>query len=111
MRWITREHVKVDRVACSWLIRHFIDPEAAFVFVPVDQVLAIAEQEGAIPSRSPTSVTSRTPFSWRWCSDGLKPWRPVRTRTTDASSTTGWTLACRAALANQRVKQTHARHA
>lgn len=36
MRWITRERVKVDRVACPWLIRHFIDPEAEFVFLPQD---------------------------------------------------------------------------
>ena len=34
MRWITREKVKVDRVACPWLIRKFIDPEAEFVFLP-----------------------------------------------------------------------------
>lgn len=36
MKWITREHVKVDRVACPWLIQHFIDPEAEFVFLPRD---------------------------------------------------------------------------
>ena len=36
MRWITREHVKVDRVACPWLIRKFIDPLAEFVFLPHD---------------------------------------------------------------------------
>lgn len=34
MRWVTREHIKVDRVACPWLIRNFIDPEAEFVFLP-----------------------------------------------------------------------------
>ena len=34
MRWITREHIKVDRVACPWLIRKFIDPNAEFVFLP-----------------------------------------------------------------------------
>src|SRR4051812_3254634 len=49
MKWITREHVKVDRVACPWLIRKFIDPEAEFLFVPADRVLALAEHEGAIP--------------------------------------------------------------
>jgi hypothetical protein len=36
MKWITREHIKVDRVACPWLIRHFIDPDAEFVFLPQD---------------------------------------------------------------------------
>lgn len=49
MKWVTREHVKVDRVACPWLIRKFVDPEAEFLFVPRDQVLATAEREGAIP--------------------------------------------------------------
>jgi hypothetical protein len=38
MKWITREHVKVDRVACPWLIRNFIDPAAEFVFLPHDTV-------------------------------------------------------------------------
>jgi hypothetical protein len=36
MKWITREKVKVDRVACPWLIRRFIDPEAEFVFLPIE---------------------------------------------------------------------------
>lgn len=49
MKWITREKVKVDRVACPWLIRKFVDPEAQFLFVPNDQVLAVAEREGATP--------------------------------------------------------------
>ncbi len=39
MKWITRERVKVDRVACPWLIRKFIDPQAEFLFVPRDKVL------------------------------------------------------------------------
>lgn len=49
MKWVTREHVKVDRVACPWLIRKFVDPPAEFVFVPADQVAAVAQREGAIP--------------------------------------------------------------
>jgi hypothetical protein len=49
MKWITRERVKVDRVACPWLIRKLVDPEAEFLFVPREQVLEIAAQEGAIP--------------------------------------------------------------
>ena len=39
MKWITRERVKVDRVACPWLIKKFVDQEAEFVFVPADQVM------------------------------------------------------------------------
>ncbi len=49
MKWITREHVKVDRVACPWLIRKFIDPKAEFLFVPADKVIEVAEKEKAIP--------------------------------------------------------------
>ncbi|MBI3010884.1 MAG: chromate resistance protein [Candidatus Omnitrophica bacterium] len=49
MKWVTRERVKVDRVACPWLIKKFIDPGAAFLFVPAERVLQVAKQEGAIP--------------------------------------------------------------
>ncbi|MHB1134827.1 MAG: chromate resistance protein ChrB domain-containing protein [Chloroflexota bacterium] len=49
MKWITREHVKVDRVACPWLIEKFVDPEAQFLFAPLDQVAIVAQQEDAIP--------------------------------------------------------------
>ena len=49
MKWVTRERVKVDRVACPWLIKKFVDPDAEFLFVPPDQVLAVAEREGATP--------------------------------------------------------------
>lgn len=49
MQWITRERVKVDRVACPWLIRHFVDQDTEFLFVPADQVLREAERLGAIP--------------------------------------------------------------
>ena len=49
MKWITRERVKVDRVACPWLIRKFIDPEAEFLFVPAEEVMEVAEREGAVP--------------------------------------------------------------
>ena len=47
MRWITRENVKVDRVACPWLITRFVDAEAEFLFVPESELLARAEVEGA----------------------------------------------------------------
>ena len=49
MKWITREHVKVDRVACPWLIRKFVDPQAEFLFAPAGQVMEIAAREGATP--------------------------------------------------------------
>ena len=49
MKWVTRENVQVDRVACPWLIRKFVDPKAEFLFVPADQVMAVAEREGATP--------------------------------------------------------------
>ncbi len=49
MKWITREKVKVDRVACPWLIRKFVDPNAEFLFVPADRVMAMAKSEQAIP--------------------------------------------------------------
>ena len=48
MKWVTREKVKVDRVACPWLIKRFIDPEAELLFVPREAVLEVAEREGAI---------------------------------------------------------------
>jgi hypothetical protein len=49
MKWITRERVKVDRVACPWLIKKFVDQEAEFVFVPADRVMEEAKRLGAIP--------------------------------------------------------------
>ncbi|MGO8704440.1 MAG: chromate resistance protein ChrB domain-containing protein [Candidatus Brocadiia bacterium] len=49
MKWITRENVHVDRVACPWLIRKFIDPQAQFIFVPSDKVAEVAAREGATP--------------------------------------------------------------
>jgi len=49
MKWITREHVKVDRVACPWLIRQFVDPDAEFHFVPAEQVIPEAKRLNATP--------------------------------------------------------------
>jgi hypothetical protein len=48
-KWVTREHPKIDRIACPWLIRRFVDPNAEFVYVPKDQVLVVAQQTGGIP--------------------------------------------------------------
>jgi hypothetical protein len=53
MLWITRSHVHVDRVACPWLITRFIDNEAEFLFVPVNQIEKIAKEEEAIPFDAP----------------------------------------------------------
>jgi len=49
MKWITRSHVHVDRVACPWLIKRFVDNEAEFIFAPPSQVMTVAEQTGATP--------------------------------------------------------------
>jgi len=47
MKWVTRENASVDRIACPWLIRRFIDPGAEFLYVPRDEVLETAKREGA----------------------------------------------------------------
>jgi hypothetical protein len=49
MKWITREHPRVDRVACPWLIEKFVDKQAEFIYVPTDQVASEAEKRGATP--------------------------------------------------------------
>jgi len=49
MKWVTRERPKIDRLACPWLIRRFIDPEAEILYAPAAKVLAVAKSEGAIP--------------------------------------------------------------
>ena len=49
MKWITRANVKVDRVACPWLIRTFVDRDAEFLFAPVGEVDSVARKTGAIP--------------------------------------------------------------
>jgi hypothetical protein len=49
MKWVTRERARVDRIACPWLISRFIDKAPTFLFVPVDQVMTVAEREGATP--------------------------------------------------------------
>lgn len=49
MKWVTREHAMVDRIACPWLIKNFVDKDAQFLFVPAEKVLEVAKKEGAIP--------------------------------------------------------------
>lgn len=53
MKWITRQNIKVDRVACPWLIRRFIDPQAKFLFVGESQLLETAARENATPFDAP----------------------------------------------------------
>ncbi len=48
-KWVTRERPKIDRIACPWLIRRFIDPNASFLYVPPGDVLSAAAKTGAVP--------------------------------------------------------------
>jgi rhodanese-related sulfurtransferase len=48
-RWVTREHPKIDRIACPWLISRFVHPLGEFIYVPPNDVLAVAKEKGAIP--------------------------------------------------------------
>jgi len=78
MQWVTREHPKIDRIACPWLIRRFIEPEAEFLYVPTDQVLAVAAKTGAkpydIPGAEPFAHDDFTPTTSRSRS---QHWHPV----------------------------------
>ncbi len=49
MKWVTRERARVDRIACPWLIRRFIDADPTFLFVPAGEVMEVARREGATP--------------------------------------------------------------
>lgn len=49
MKWVTRKNANVDRVACPWLIRRFVDQDPEFLYVPTEEVAGVAEREGAIP--------------------------------------------------------------
>ena len=55
MKWITRKNAKVDRIACPWLIKNFVDKDAEFLFVAAEDVLKIAKTEDAIPFDTPGS--------------------------------------------------------
>ena len=56
MKWITREHPKIDRIACPWLIARFIDEAPQFLYVPATEVLEVAAQTGAVPYDIPGVV-------------------------------------------------------
>jgi len=49
MKWVTRKNANVDRVACPWLIKKFVDPDPEFLYVPTEEVMAVAEREDATP--------------------------------------------------------------
>jgi hypothetical protein len=49
VKWVTRQNASVDRIACPWLVKRFVDPEAEFLYVPAADVSEVAEREGAIP--------------------------------------------------------------
>ncbi|HEY6237870.1 MAG TPA: chromate resistance protein ChrB domain-containing protein [Thermoplasmata archaeon] len=53
MKWVTREKARVDRIACPWLIRKFVDKDAVFLYVPKERVMEVATKEGAIPFDTP----------------------------------------------------------
>lgn len=55
MKWVTRERPKVDRIACPWLIKRFVDPTAEFIYVAADQVPAVVARDGAIPFDVPNA--------------------------------------------------------
>ena len=57
--WVTRERPKIDRIACPWLIRRFIEPGAEFLYVPADRVFAVAAETGA----TPYDIPGAEPFS------------------------------------------------
>jgi hypothetical protein len=57
--WVTRERPKIDRIACPWLIRRFIEPDATFLYVPTDRVFAVAKETGA----TPYDIPGADPFS------------------------------------------------
>ena len=49
MKWITRKNANVDRVACPWLVKRFVDPDAEFIYVATEDVMTAAQRENAIP--------------------------------------------------------------
>lgn len=54
MKWVTREHVHVDRTACPWLIKRYIDQKAEFLFVPVEKIEVVVKKKNAIPYDAPS---------------------------------------------------------
>ncbi len=69
MKWVTRSHVHVDRVACPWLIKRFVDSDAEFMFVPSNQVAHVAERGNAIPFDAPGSGAKLGHRNGNYCGD------------------------------------------
>jgi hypothetical protein len=69
MKWVTRQRPKVDRIACPWLIKRFIDPQAEIVYVPADEVLAVAGRDGAhsFDAKGATYSHRKQPDGGEWC--------------------------------------------
>src|SRR2546427_3599682 len=64
MKWVTREKAKVDRIACPWLVKKFVDPKAEVLFVPREKVLDVAKEQGAIPFDS--AVAEQVHYKHDW---------------------------------------------
>ena len=64
MKWVTRARPKTDRIACPWLVRRCIDPEASFVYVPVEQVFAVVKDQQHTPATQP--LDDRLDIRHRW---------------------------------------------
>jgi len=67
VKWVTREKARVDRIACPWLIRKFIDPKAEFLYVPKEKVMEVAKNEGAIPFDTPGAELHHYEEAGRQC--------------------------------------------
>lgn len=66
MKWITRERPKIDRLACPWLIKKFIDPKAEFLYVPSQDVMSVAKKSDAAPYDVPgVELTHDGPLCWK----------------------------------------------
>ncbi len=62
-KWVTRERPKIDRIACPWLIRRFVEPDAEFLYVPTERVFDVTRETGAVPYDIPALSRSRTTAS------------------------------------------------
>jgi hypothetical protein len=69
MKWVTRARPTTDRIACPWLVRRFVDPDAEIVYVPADQVLATAEAAGGHSFDAPSATYTHqpNPAGGEWC--------------------------------------------
>ncbi|HZM74701.1 MAG TPA: chromate resistance protein ChrB domain-containing protein [Candidatus Limnocylindrales bacterium] len=69
MKWVTRERPKVDRIACPWLIRRFIDPDAQIVYVPAEQVISVAEADNgySFDTKGATYSHRKQADGSEWC--------------------------------------------